>query len=263
MTRICKLNVCLLIGFLKSHRQKRIDSLFIQRLCLHEFRHQVIFLFPTSQRRGGVPLFLVLPFVFISDSRGTLTATCRARCDHGFLSCALSALSCFSSFCIQYLEDTICGLPQSSGDWRQNGERRVLKVFSYRGMVAVGCVWRHACVTRAHCAYYNYIICISLFFFLCDLHLLFTCLCSVFNLLIFFKYILFFIICSECFFSNCKSERKFVVLLENVFANNILYFNCSCCLFRGTWFDYSFLCFTKEALRRLRGNQFKNFYDVS
>lgn len=86
-----------------GENRQPIESLFIHRLCLHGARHQVIFLFPTS--RGGVPLFLVPPFVFISGSRGTLTATCRACCGHVFLSSALSSFSCFSSF--QCLEDTM------------------------------------------------------------------------------------------------------------------------------------------------------------
>lgn len=108
VTRICNLNIslsdCTLAVLLKKLKGRigengyrhLIKSFFIHRLCLHGTRHQVIFLFSTSQRRGGLPLFLVLPFVFISGSRGTLTATCRARCGHVFLSCALSSLSSLS-----------------------------------------------------------------------------------------------------------------------------------------------------------------------
>lgn len=137
-----------------------IDSVYIG--------YQVIFLFLTSQRRGEPPLFLMPPFVFISGSRGTLTATCRARCGRVFLSCVLSPFPCFSSFYIQYLEDT-AAYPSSRGN---DGERRVLKVFFHRGMMAVGCVWRHACHTRPLRLLWLYYFSSSLFFR--DSHLLFT-----------------------------------------------------------------------------------------
>jgi len=92
-------------------------------------------------------LFLVLPFVFISSSRGTLTATCRV-CDHVFLSCTLSSL-------LLHLLHSVSGrhyaaYPSSRGsDARTARETRPEKVFFLSGMcdATVGCVWRHACHT--------------------------------------------------------------------------------------------------------------------
>lgn len=69
------------------------------------------------------------PFVFISGSRGTLTATCRACCGHVFLSCALSPLSYFSSFYIQYLEDAMRLTPVLGGLTPERRETRSESLF--------------------------------------------------------------------------------------------------------------------------------------
>jgi len=96
-------------------------TLFTQSSALSNF-----FISDVTRARR-IFLFLVLPFVFISSSRGTLTATCRV-CGHVFLSYTpLSSLPCFSTSYIQYLEDTMRLTLVLEGATPERRERRVLK----------------------------------------------------------------------------------------------------------------------------------------
>lgn len=97
-------------------------------------------------------LFLVLPFVFISDSRGTLTATCRVHRGLSFLRFFFLSPRFSSSFSFDIWK-TLRGLPQFSGE-------RTTSDVSRKSLLRNGGARRGARdgtrVTR--CAYYDYII---------------------------------------------------------------------------------------------------------
>lgn len=102
-----------------------------------------------SRGRGGPPLFFSLPRTAIYfyqrfpwDVNSHLPSTSRI-----FLSHAFSPLLSISLPPTSTIWKTLCGLPRSSGKWRQNSERRGLKVFFHHGTTTVGRAWRHACHT--------------------------------------------------------------------------------------------------------------------
>lgn len=109
------------------------------------------------------------PFVFISSSRGTLTATCRVcRSPASFFPLTRSPSHPFARHPASSIWKTLCGLPQFSGERRRRNERetRLEKVFSRCDGVLRRRRWEeregrgrasHACC-RTRCVCYDYVI---------------------------------------------------------------------------------------------------------